>query len=512
MSKLLTNAVKNSSWTAVGSLMTALLGFLFAGLTIRWLWQAEAGFAIAIAAIIGINNTFSGLGLGSAATRLISKAYEENNIQEIKKIGGVCFTTSLIFGFFGLSIFTFGSETIVSWSKYEGDPNIGRWYCILLGLVFLIQQIISYFNIFLVSLQKYDWQTKLNTSFLLINGILGITFLKVFPNILTLGIIQLSLSCFNCLCTTVVVSKVLGFVTLPSWNQSMFLELWSFGKWIYLTQLMGNFMNGLDKIFLTSFFGSTALPLYTFPQRIYQVVHSILLGQSSYLFPMLSAQGNNLKEIAEQIEDRLRWFMGLLAGLIYAGLIIIGPAILSIMISSDFAQRSSFILLIFCWSGYIQANYIVSFQFTLSQGEAKKNWITSMINNIIPLGFLVIFSFLFGFNYANIGNLMVIVACFYNNRLYKQKLNLKKFVSWFFSPLYSSLLLMIVANITSIILTFFKVSLIVQFFSMIIFYLLAAILVFRLENTYFNDKNRLKTLKIAISIFLLKLGIFLPST
>ena len=56
--------------------MTAILGFLFAGLTIRWLGEAEAGFAIAIAAIVGINNTFSGLGLGTAATRLISRAYE----------------------------------------------------------------------------------------------------------------------------------------------------------------------------------------------------------------------------------------------------------------------------------------------------------------------------------------------------------------------------------------------------------------------------------------------------
>lgn len=83
MSDLLAKAVNNSKWTAIGSLMTAILGFLFAGLTIRWLGEAEAGFAIAIATIVGINNTFSGLGLGAAATRLISRAYEENNLGEI---------------------------------------------------------------------------------------------------------------------------------------------------------------------------------------------------------------------------------------------------------------------------------------------------------------------------------------------------------------------------------------------------------------------------------------------
>ncbi|MFM7906311.1 MAG: oligosaccharide flippase family protein, partial [Microcystis sp.] len=314
MSNLLAKAINNSTWTAIGSVMTAILGFLFAGLTIRWLGEAEAGFAIAIATIVGINNTFSGLGLGAAATRLISRAHEEKNYQEIQKIAGVCFTTSLAFGLFGFCIFAFGSAWIVQWSKYEGNADIARWYCILLGLAFLLQQITGYFNIFLTSLQRFDWQTKLNTTFMLANGILGITFLKAFPNILTLGIISLTLSLLNCLCTGFIVTKILGFLTTPSWHQAMFIELWSFGKWVYMTQIKAIFFDGVDKIFLTSVFGSYSLPFYTFAQRIYLTVHQMLVGQSSYLFPMLSAQGDKLEVVAEQIEDRLRWFIGLIAG------------------------------------------------------------------------------------------------------------------------------------------------------------------------------------------------------
>ncbi|MBD2602408.1 MULTISPECIES: hypothetical protein [Microcystis] len=52
MSNLLSKAVSNSTWTGIGSLMTAILGFLLAGLTIRWLGEAEAGFAIAISAMV----------------------------------------------------------------------------------------------------------------------------------------------------------------------------------------------------------------------------------------------------------------------------------------------------------------------------------------------------------------------------------------------------------------------------------------------------------------------------
>ena len=507
MSDLLAKAVNNSKWTAIGSLMTAILGFLFAGLTIRWLGEAEAGFAIAIATIVGINNTFSGLGLGAAATRLISRAHEEKNYQEIQKIAGVCFTTSLAFGLFGFCIFAFGSAWIVQWSKYEGNASIGRWYCILLGLAFLLQQITGYFNIFLTSLQRFDWQTKINTTFMLANGILGITFLKAFPNILTLGIISLTLSLLNCLCTGFIVTKILGFLTLPSWDQAMFIELWSFGKWVYMTQIKVIFFNGVDKIFLTSVFGSSSLPFYTFAQRIYITVHQMLVGQSSYLFPMLSAQGDKLEVVAEQIEDRLRWFIGLIAGFVYSGLIIAGPALLTIMVNAGFSSKASFQLFIFCWVGYIHAQAIVPFFFNLSKGNAKQNWIYVIITDIGYFPFFVFLSLNFGFKYAVIGQLMMIVGVIYLLRHAHNNMKWLTFSKWTIQPLISSIILMIVATFIHLVTNSIKATLITQFTSLIIFYFSGILFVYYLENKCFGSTGRAKTLNRAILLFCGKLNL-----
>jgi len=507
LSDLLAKAVNNSKWTAIGSLMTAILGFLFAGLTIRWLGEAEAGFAIAIATIVGINNTFSGLGLGAAATRLISRAYEENNLGEIQKIAGVCFTTSLAFGLFGFCIFAFGSAWIVQWSKYEGNASIGRWYCILLGLAFLLQQITGYFKIFLASLQRFDWQTKINTTFMLANGILGITFLKAFPNILTLGIISLALSILSCLCTGFIVTKILGFLTRPSWDQVMFIELWSFGKWVYLTQIKVIFFTGVDKIFLTSVFGSSSLPFYTFAQRIYITVHQMLVGQSSYLFPMLSAQGDKLEVVAEQIEDRLRWFIGLIAGFVYSGLIIAGPALLTIMVSAEFSSKASFQLFIFCWVGYIHGNAIVPFFFGLSKGDARGNWIFHMIIGLGYLPFFVTFALMFGFQYAVLGQLMTFVGTIYLSRRLQPKMDWMTFYRWLIKPLYSSLLLMVVACCFHAILIYIKANTGIQIATMIIFYIVAIFSIPRIEASYFGGIYRLKTLVKAVSLVFAKLSI-----
>lgn len=500
MSSLLSKAVNNSTWTAIGSLLTAVLGFLFAGLTIRWLGPAEAGFAIVIATIAGINGTFSGLGLGTAATRLISSAHEKKDTQVIQKIAGVCFSTSLAFGLLVFCIFTFGSSSIVNWSQYKGEMSTGQTYCILLGLTFFLQQITNYFNIFLISLQRFDWQTKLNTVFLLANGILGITLLKAFPNILTLGIIQLVLSFLNCLCTGFVVTKILGFLTYPSWHQSVFIELWSFGKWVYLTQIKCIFFDGLDKIFLTSIFGSSSLPFYTFAQRIYLTVHTMLVGQSSFLFPMLSAQGDKLEIVAEQLEDRLRWFVGLLASFIYSGLIIAGPTLLTLIINAEFSNQASFQLFIFSWVGYIHAQAIVVFFLNYSKGDGKENWIYVVIVGFCYLPIFVFLALNFGFQYAVIGQLMMLIGIIYLLRRYKYKIAWPSFFGWLISPLLSSLFLMTIATIVHYFLLLNVDILEIQIISIIAFYLFTPLVIYFIENSFLVGKHRLNTLVKAIFI------------
>lgn len=480
--------------------MTAILGFLFAGLTIRWLGEAEAGFAIAVSTIVGINSTFSGLGLGTAATRSISRAHADGNWREIQEVGGVCLTTSLAFGLLGFFILAFGSGFIVEWSQYKGNASIGRWYCVLLGSAFLLQQISNYFNIFLVSLQRFDWQTKINTTFTLANGIFGITLLKAFPNILTLGFIGFTIALLNSLMTGIIVSRILGFLTRPSWSQPIFNELWAFGKWVYMTQIKVIFFDGVDKIFLTTIFGSSSLPFYTFAQRIYLTAHGMLVGQSSYLFPMLSAQGERMELVAEQIEDRLRWLIGLLAALIYSGLIIAGPALLTLIINADFSRNASFQLFIFSWVGYIHAQAIVTFFFNFSKGNAKENWVYVMITGFGYLPVFAFFSLLFGFKYAVLGQLMMLWGVLYLLRNAHASMNWRSFVIWTIKPLLSSLLLMLAATIIHFLLPSGNFAVAIQLAVLAVFYCCAIVVVYFLEKNVFTGEHRTKTFKRAIRL------------
>jgi len=118
---------------------------------------------------------------------------------------------------------------------------------------------------------------------------------------------------------------------------------------------------------------------------------------------------------------------------------------MTIMVNAGFSSKASFQLFIFCWVGYIHGNAIVPFFFGLSKGDAKGNWIFHMIIGLGYLPFFVIFALVFGFQYAVLGQLMTFFGTIYLSRRLKPKMDWITFCRWLIKPLYSSLLLMVVA-------------------------------------------------------------------
>ncbi len=177
------------------------------------------------------------------------------------------------------------------------------------------------------------------------------------------------------------------------------------------------------------------------------------------------------------------------------------------MVNAGFSSKASFQLFIFCWVGYIHGNAIVQFFLGLSKGDAKGNWIYHMIIGLGYLPFFVIFALVFGFQYAVLGQLMTLAGTIYLSRRLKPKIYWITFCRWLINPLYSSLLLMVVACCFHVILIVLKANPGIQIATMIVFYIVAILSIPRLEVTYFGGIDRLKTLGRAMSLVLGKLGI-----
>lgn len=507
MSQLLSNAVRNSTWTGMASLGSAILGFIFAGVTIRWLGAAEAGFVVAVTTIAGINAGLSELGMGTAATRIIARAYAEKDAETVRKVGGVCCLVSGTFGVLGFLLFAGGAPVIIRWAKYDGNHTVATIYCVLAGLVFFLTQFSSLFTALLTSAQRFDWTTKFTLGLNLAQGLCGITFLKMFPSVMTVGITYAVLAIVGAVLRGLTVRKVFAVFPWPLWDRGIFGELWEFGRWIYLSQITGRLADGMDKVILVSLFGSATLPFYSFAQRIYVMVHTTLVGQATYLFPMLSAQGAELTAVADRTEERVRWFIAVIAGILFSGLIIAGPSLLTLVVGPDFAAKASFQLMTFSYVGYIHAQSIVPYFYNLSKGDAKGNSLYQVIAGFGILPALWACAYFLGQQYAVFGQLMILAGVlFIANRGYSGSGGFG-FLRWFFRPLASSFALMVVAAAIHWALVSTGAGLAASIAVTALFFLFVALSLARVERLLLKGESRVETLGRGLAIIFRKLGL-----
>ncbi|MGV2387317.1 MAG UNVERIFIED_CONTAM: hypothetical protein LVR29_00165 [Microcystis novacekii LVE1205-3] len=114
---------------------------------------------------------------------------------------------------------------------------------------------------------------------------------------------------------------------------------------------------------------------------------------------------------------------------------------------------------------------------------------------------------MFGFQYAVLGQLMTFVGTIYLSRRLKPNMDWMTFCRWLIEPLYSSLLLMVVACCFHAIIIYIKTNTGIQIATMIIFYIVAIFSIPRIEASYFDGIYRLKTLAKSLSLVFAKLGI-----
>jgi O-antigen/teichoic acid export membrane protein len=370
---------------------------------------AEAGFVNAVSSIAMLNTTLAGLGIGTAAVRGISAAKEKQDWKQVSQLGGVAFLLSLSFGVIGFVLLSFGAGQIVHWARYEGAPGTAATFCILMGVSFLFSQVNSQFLNYLQAFERFDLLTMLSLAFGLANGICGIIFLRAWPSILTIGITSALLSCLYTVALWGTAKRVMGCIPSPRWSAGAFRELWSFGKWVYLTSVSGLFTSGLDRILLVSMFGSKPLPAYALARRMYETCHGILANQAGFLFPMISAAGEGTRAIIARVDDRVRWFLGVISVWIYSALLLFGPPLLALMISTPFAKQCTLPLAVFCLVGVIHAQAIATFNFAYASGHAKINAIYHIATGIVTLPFMYVMGRAAGASAMVVGQLAIAV-------------------------------------------------------------------------------------------------------
>ena len=116
-SKVFHQAVGHSAYSALGTVSVFIVNFLFAGLTIRYLGNDQAGFFIVLSSIFALSQVAGGLGLTTPATKRATELFATGEVATVRRlIGSVLLINSLI----GVSVVVgclVFFPTIFGWSR-----------------------------------------------------------------------------------------------------------------------------------------------------------------------------------------------------------------------------------------------------------------------------------------------------------------------------------------------------------------------------------------------------------
>lgn len=405
---LLQRTVKNSIYLTLGTAVTFVLAFVFGGLTIRYLGNARAGYFLTLQAILALNALIGGFGLGTPAIRRVAELHAQKEWHIARKIVGSVLLMNgvigLVFGAIILGIFPY----VYKWSRldliYQNDAFGATCFVVA---TFFFGQISGAFSTSYEALQRYDISTSINATYGFLSGMLGITVLILIPSMTAIACVGFVLSSIRILTDSVFVTRILKNFPWPTWCWQEIRPMIGFGGWSYFGNLGGFLITNADRLILTSFLGSAAMPYYTIPQSLYAQVHTAMASQSRFLFPMAASFGKHAAVQIAQYEDRMRWFVALVSGVIYTGIIITGPAILAILVNPNFARLSKLPLFLACIQGFLFAQTIVPYYISWGLGKGAPNTIALIVDGVLVISTAIIIIPLYGYIGASIAQLWI---------------------------------------------------------------------------------------------------------
>jgi O-antigen/teichoic acid export membrane protein len=433
-------AVSHSVYSFIGTASTFAISFLFAGFTIRYLGNDRAGYFITLSAILSLSQISGGLGIGNPALRRMSELYAKGERTPGRHVAGSVLLVNLTVGALASACCLALFPQIFVWSKLPvGYRSEALWGTVFTAVCFVVDQAGSSYRLVYPACQRQDMKNLSMSCVGFVGGIIRILCLKWFPNMAAASLAGLGVSVCWLMLDVNLTKRLLGGWVVPTWAWREIRPMFHFSMWENVQAIGIYATTTADKVILTSFLGSGALPYYAIAQRFFTQIHSAVAQQFSFMFPLLAASGDDVFEIVAKIQDRARWFLAAIGALLYAGLFQVGPHVLSLLISPGFAERARWPVYLVCVQGMFFAFGIANFFLLYSVGSGSRNALFNVGNGvgICLLAWVLIPHY--GYVGASIAQLLIVASVslyvIESRRILRIQVSLLDYLSAYLSPL-----------------------------------------------------------------------------
>ncbi|MGC4118201.1 MAG: hypothetical protein QM765_27355 [Myxococcales bacterium] len=357
---MLKRAVKNGAFSVGTQVVVLALGLLFAGMTIRYLGTARAGFFVVAQLILGWFGVAGVGGFRAAAIHRLASLGAASDWKTSRAVLGTIHSANIAIAvpFAVVSVAAF--PYLFTWSRLEDSQRWDAWCVVVLGAVtFLLDQSSATLRAVYNAHQRFDLVMYLSFAFGLFGNVARLVVLIEVQTMASLALVNVIISLVTVGVDVLLTRRLLHGWTVLAFRKEELRPLMRFGLWAWSGDIIGALAINVGNMVTTYFLGSAPLPYITLPQRIAGQVHTFFANTCYFLFPTLAAEGGDAASAFAGVEDRLRWFVAAASWALYAALVLAGPLLLTLLAGADFAEKAYPALVVFAAIMAVNAMNIV---------------------------------------------------------------------------------------------------------------------------------------------------------
>lgn len=363
-------------WSMISLLAVALVGFITMPIIIREIGAASFGL-YSIILMVGGFVALQDLGLGEATLKFVSKYYANDDIVGVNRVLGATLSVYLVTGtVFCISIITFAPQ-IVSLFKIAPDRYLEAVLSVRIASVgFLCITIATAIQKIPEAMLRYDVSSKVMLFLTLIHGILIVIVIKLGHGILGLISILVVKSILMLILYSFAAKRILPQLRiLPNFNKNGIKEVFSYGVFSFLNQLIGSVSSYIDKLILGILLGTKEVAYLSAPKDVLDQAVSFVGAAGRALLVKFSILEDNQEESKKLYLDS-NWILLTLTITVFLPLIIVLPNFLDLWISPEFSKMSSFVAKLIALGIIFRG--VTHTYFSYLRGSGKVHWLTVM--------------------------------------------------------------------------------------------------------------------------------------
>ena len=365
--------LSNAAWNMMAYIVMGIVGFVTVGIVVRQIGAESYGLYLTLAMIGGFVVLLD-LGLGEATLKYVAQYHARDDIEGVNRVVGATLAVYLLVGLVGGGVIIGCASWIVQIFKMDpGEYARAARLFMIAGLSFILVPVVGAFRTIPQAVHRYDVFSKAQVVMELLRGGMIIAVVLLGYGLLGLVVWMVANQALNLVVMMVIAVRLVpGLHPWPRPTRRGLREVFGYGVFSFVNQILGTLIVYVDRFILGMFFGMAEVAYLGVPKQMLLRAQGVYISAGSPLFPKFSAmkEGSGMRHLFLFST----WCMQCLSLALFVPTVIILPEFMRLWQGAEFASHSAPVAMVIAAAAAVQGATLP--YYGLLKGTARIHWLT----------------------------------------------------------------------------------------------------------------------------------------